>query len=75
MVGTLKIVDHINKLEVIVTYNSPSAMPEKGPGVLSKLKNRFFKAKKQVPNCSENGTSILSNSSFKRPSTTDAISI
>jgi len=36
------IIDHINKLEAIVTYNPPRS---EGGGVMKSLKNKLFKSK------------------------------
>jgi hypothetical protein len=40
--GQLRITDHINKLEAVVTYNPPK---QEGGGVMKSIRNKLFKSK------------------------------
>lgn len=60
IIDTLTIVDHINKLEVIVTYNTPSAPTkeadsQKKGGMFSSLKSKLFSNNKGSANSSSEG--------------------
>lgn len=50
-IGTMTITDHINKLEVIVTYNPPKA--EGGGGMFKSFKSKLFGAAKHKDQLSD----------------------
>ena len=58
-IGNMHIIDHINKLEVIVTYNPPKQDGSSNGGMLKSFKNKLWGSSKTAKTSEQLSDAVL----------------